>query len=438
MALERPVETILSGPAASVVGAGYLVDLDSAFVIDMGGTTTDIAAMRGGRPVLNPEGARIDGWQIMIEAIDARTTGLGGDSDIRLNESDLLSAGPQRVVPLCLLAEQYPAILDILQLQINDYENSENDSDHKIFGRFILQQRQLPKGDGILSTTQQEIWEKLDNGPVPLLSLTNDAKYPPIFRRSLEELMGRGLVVAGAFTPTDAVHVLGQYRCWSVKAAEFGAALWARQLDIGVEQFCEQVVRKVELQLGRAIIAAALAEEKHAASENQDSIGSLFIDRALSADNSGIISVDLNLQRPLVAIGAPVPSYLPAVARKLNAHLYIPENPGIDNALGAAVAGVVQTVRILIQSLDEGNLFKVHLPYEVQDFYQLEEAVAWAQQEAQRLAQENAHRAGAEEVQVHLERRDRVVKGVDDLIEEIYIDTEVIATAVGRPKLATE
>ena len=75
----------------------------------------------------------------------------------------------------------------------------------------------------------------------------NDAKYPPIFRRSLEELMGRGLVVAGAFTPTDAVHVLGQYRCWSVEAAELGAALWARQLDIGVEQFCEQVVRKVEV-----------------------------------------------------------------------------------------------------------------------------------------------------------------------------------------------
>jgi N-methylhydantoinase A/oxoprolinase/acetone carboxylase beta subunit len=418
-----------------VVGASYLVDLDNAFVIDMGGTTTDIAAMRDGRPALNPEGARIDGWQIMVEAIDARTTGLGGDSDICLNENDILSAGPQRVVPLCLLAEQYPAILDTLQLQINDYGNSEEDSDHKIFGRFILRQRQLPKGDGILSPTQQEIWDKLDNGPVPLLSLMNETKYPPIFRRSLEELMGRGIVVAGAFTPTDAVHVLGQYRCWSVKAAEFGAALWARQLDIGVEQFCEQVVRKVELQLGRAIIAAALAEEKPVASENQDSIGSLFIDRALSADNSGIISVDLNLQRPLVAIGAPVPSYLPAVAGKLNAQLFIPEHPGIDNALGAAVAGVVQTVRILIQSLDEGNLFKVHLPYEVQDFYQLEEAVAWAQQEAQRLAEENAYRAGAEEVQVHLERRDRVVKGTDDMIEEIYIDTEVIATAVGRPQL---
>ena len=174
------------------------------------------------------------------------------------------------------------------------------------------------------------------------------------------------------------------------------------------------------------------------APENHDSLGSFFIDRVLDTDNSGIFTVDLNLQRSLIAIGAPVPSYLPAVAEKLNAHLVIPEHPGIDNALGAAVAGVVQTVRILIQSMDEGRLFKVHLPYAVQDFSQLEEAVAWAQEEAGRLAQENAYRAGAEEVQVHLERRDRVVKGVDELIEEIYIDTEVIATAVGHPKLATE
>ena len=43
VAMESPVETILSGPAASVVGARYLSGEDDVFVVDMGGTTTDIA-----------------------------------------------------------------------------------------------------------------------------------------------------------------------------------------------------------------------------------------------------------------------------------------------------------------------------------------------------------------------------------------------------------
>ena len=66
MALERPVETILSGPAASVVGARYLADVDDVFVIDMGGTTTDIAALRNGQPFLNLNGAWVGDWQTMV------------------------------------------------------------------------------------------------------------------------------------------------------------------------------------------------------------------------------------------------------------------------------------------------------------------------------------------------------------------------------------
>src|SRR5262249_53210187 len=53
VAMECPVETILSGPAASVVGARYLSGEDDVFVSDMGGTTTDVALLSGGRPVLN-------------------------------------------------------------------------------------------------------------------------------------------------------------------------------------------------------------------------------------------------------------------------------------------------------------------------------------------------------------------------------------------------
>ncbi|WP_447414943.1 hydantoinase/oxoprolinase family protein, partial [Clostridium perfringens] len=64
----RPIETILSGPAASLVGARYLTDLDDAVISDIGGTTTDIAVLEAGRLRLDPEGATVGGQRTMVEA----------------------------------------------------------------------------------------------------------------------------------------------------------------------------------------------------------------------------------------------------------------------------------------------------------------------------------------------------------------------------------
>lgn len=87
----RPIETILSGPAASLVGARYMTGLDDAVVSDIGGTTTDIAVLDGGRLRLDPEGATVGGMRTMVEAVAMRTFGLGGDSEVSLHERSLTS-----------------------------------------------------------------------------------------------------------------------------------------------------------------------------------------------------------------------------------------------------------------------------------------------------------------------------------------------------------
>jgi N-methylhydantoinase A/oxoprolinase/acetone carboxylase beta subunit len=60
-AARHPIETIISGPAASAVGAAHLTGYQDALVVDVGGTTTDIAFIDKGRPRLNTEGAFIGG-----------------------------------------------------------------------------------------------------------------------------------------------------------------------------------------------------------------------------------------------------------------------------------------------------------------------------------------------------------------------------------------
>ncbi|MFN2227171.1 MAG: hydantoinase/oxoprolinase N-terminal domain-containing protein, partial [Anaerolineae bacterium] len=128
-AMRRPIETILSGPAASAVGAWHLAGLDGEggrpmlqdgglWAVDIGGTTTDIAALRGGRPRLNPEGAQVGRWRTMVEAVDVHTVGLGGDSHVRVDASRRLMVGPQRVIPLSLLVAQHPEVVGDLRGQI--------------------------------------------------------------------------------------------------------------------------------------------------------------------------------------------------------------------------------------------------------------------------------------------------------------------------------
>ncbi len=111
----RPIETVLSGPAASLVGAQWLSGLNDFIMSDMGGTTTDLGVLINGRPQVTQEGAEVGGWRTMVRAIDVRTIGLGGDSEVALGAQGKLTINPQRVVPVSLIAQRYPEVLALLE-----------------------------------------------------------------------------------------------------------------------------------------------------------------------------------------------------------------------------------------------------------------------------------------------------------------------------------
>jgi N-methylhydantoinase A/oxoprolinase/acetone carboxylase beta subunit len=438
VALERPVETILSGPAASVVGARHLSGEDDVFVVDMGGTTTDTALLHGGRPILDADGATVGGWRTMVEAVAVHTLGLGGDSEVRLDDAGELVVGPQRVVPLSLLAHQHPHLLDTLRRQAGRPEGDRDD------GQFALRQRPLEAGRGSLSPAQEEIWDRLAAGPLSLAELFGDARITYFQKRGLARLIERGLAVLSSFTPTDAAHVLGHQRDWSLEAAQLGARLWARRISpspddgngpLDAHELCRRVIRQVTVQSGRALVAAALWEAHGLDLDGYERLRRLFVDRPLGAygDRDALLDVALTLRRPLVAIGAPVATYYPDVAERLHTRLHIPPHAEIANAIGAVAGGVMQTVHVLIKPLDEEGGFRVHLPTGIADFAGLEEAAAYAMEEAGLLAEAQARRAGAAGVQVQTRRQDHVLRLQND---DVYFDTEVTATAIGRPRLA--
>lgn len=78
----KPIETILSGPAASILGAMVLAKTDSGIVADMGGTTTDTGVVRHHSLTLSPVGAKVGQWQTQVDSAKLSTFGLGGDTEI--------------------------------------------------------------------------------------------------------------------------------------------------------------------------------------------------------------------------------------------------------------------------------------------------------------------------------------------------------------------
>jgi N-methylhydantoinase A/oxoprolinase/acetone carboxylase beta subunit len=429
-----PVETILSGPAASVVGARHLAGVDDVFVSDIGGTTTDIALLRGGRPVLNREGAVVGGFRTMVEAVEVRTFGLGGDSEVHAT-ADGLRLGPRRVVPLSLAAIQHPGILATLERQLAD-EPGEQD------GRFALRQRALDAAVG-LPPAQARLWAALADGPRPVAELASGYAS----ERALARLVDRGLVIIAALTPSDAAHLLGRQQGWSVDAARAGAALfcrrWAARLGGRPDPaaLAGRIVEQVVRQSAEALLDTALAEWRGAGGVAAGGIGSgdrPLVDEALAGPagrSTDLLSVSLSLGRPIVAIGAPAASYYPEIAARLGTRLVAPRHAEVCNAVGAVVGGVSRTVSAVITAPAEGR-FRAHLPDGVADFTALEPAAAAALAALRRLATGQARAAGAAELEVRESRDDRIVREADGL--ELFVESRLAVTAFGRPRLADE
>ena len=110
-ARKRPIETILSGPAASITGSLFLSNMENCDVIDIGGTTTDIAHVRNGQVDICSEGALVNNWRTRVRAADINTFGLGGDSRIDYVPSSV-TIGPNKVTPLCRIKSSHPVLYE--------------------------------------------------------------------------------------------------------------------------------------------------------------------------------------------------------------------------------------------------------------------------------------------------------------------------------------
>ncbi|PSQ38149.1 hydantoinase [Halobacteriales archaeon SW_5_70_135] len=96
-ARERPVHTLLSGPAAGVQGATHVAGLagvDDLITMDMGGTSCDVSLVKGGEPVVTTD-VTVGDYPVGVPAVDVHTVGAGGGSVAWLDDGGALRVGPE-------------------------------------------------------------------------------------------------------------------------------------------------------------------------------------------------------------------------------------------------------------------------------------------------------------------------------------------------------
>lgn len=426
VARQRPIETILSGPAASVAGASYLAKLSDAVVIDMGGTTTDTAAIRNGMVETCQQGATVGGWRTHVQALDMRTLGLGGDSLIALDKGEL-QIGPRRVAPVSWIYREGndgQAALDWLEDHLDRYRGSTRPMELLSLNGYVE--------PGNWTSQEGRILELLSERPRSLHELVHHLDARRWEFLELERLERQQTVQRCGLTPTDVLHTAGRVSLWNGEAARRVCSLFCRLLDMSQEAFAEWIVRRMVRRLAVELLKVQVAGRVDPDELDRSSAAEALVANWLDG-GADDLRVRMALKRPVIGIGAPVHLFLPEAARLLETEAVIPPHADVANAIGAVTSQVLVQRHVEIAPGDNGRYLIAGLPG-VRPFADFQEANRFALEELKRLALKSAREAGTSQTRVEIRVHDRIAPTAQG--SPLFIGRKLSARVTGRPDVA--
>ena len=375
--MQTPIETILSGPAASVIGARYLTGEADFLISDIGGTTTDVATVTNGWPALNDAGADVGGYRTLVKAIDMKTLGLGGDSEVEIGELLKLSLLSNRALPLSMLASRWPHIEQELQLALMA------DSGMRSAIQYLL-----------LMPTDSSDFSEYETEFIALLSIEKPILYRNVIasakdRSCLRRLINRGVIRMSGFTPSDAAHILGYQSQWNTQAAIYAAELLGKATGRVIGTDVDAEIKALAQEVYDAVVDKStrlLINQLAGKAFSEDDL--LITASANGTSKINDLKIQLHSLLPIVAVGGPAKIFYPKVGERLGQEIIVPEYSHVANAIGAAVGLVKSNVSIEI-TLHENGKFMIHTNDDIiscetasQALEQAKEiAIKWVQQD---------------------------------------------------------
>ena len=423
VAKHRPVETVLSGPAASMAGVRYLTKAEDAIVVDMGGTTTDIAGLENGGVRLCSSGARVGAARTHVKALEIYTTGLGGDSFINRHHGEW-RVGPVRVAPVAWLGHQD----DRLEAALSHLEKKK------------LRLRNSTLATQMISLNQRKVtidcneFEKrilglLEERPHSLIELAQRLDAPHPGALPLKRLDSHFIIQRCGLTPTDLLHVAGRFNRWDTDTSQRVVSLYADILNMPANEMVSQLISQIVKKLTMEIITSQLGTFNESGTlESCQTCQTLF--ESLFNQHKRSFSVQLGFHQPIIGVGAPIAEFLPSVAKLLRAETIIPENQDVANAIGAITSLVSVERQMTIKPDGSGKFYIQGLTGNVR-FKNVEEAEEHTKKSLVETVRGLARKNGTRQTRVKIKSRDLL--GKTSTGEDIFLGRQLVAHLKGKP-----
>lgn len=390
-ASEFPVQTALSGPAASMTGARFLTGLDEALVIDVGGTTSDIGYLEQGMVTVCENGASIGTWRTHVKAVDMLTTGLGGDSAILFNRQDW-SIGPARITPFCWLNAQYD-----LKSSLAKVEEHEIEGDSSMPLLWLYKTGKTPEFP--LTGQEARILEILEKGPSLISELSRELCHGIWKLLKTDRLEKSYCIQKAGLTPTDLYHMQGRLSLWPAEGIERYFDLYLKlQKDSGFKVM-NDLMNSISRKLAKSVLQRIFPE-----SAETPEVYTPLLDRGNKR-----LSLIPSLNTPVVGLGAPAFLFLEDTVKLLGGNVQIPENGDVANALGAITSKVSVECSAGIAPTVEGN-YRIIGIEGFEDFESLEDAETICLEALIDKTREKARRAGSSEETVNIRIEDKTAE----------------------------
>lgn len=418
-AMEKPVESVFSGPAASLLGASFLSGCDTCLMIDVGGTSTDISLVEDGFPDISDNGAVVGGWRTKVRAIRMETSALGGDSQIWIHlpsvsdscVRDKLIFGPRRIIPISRAAVLYPTILPSLQERW--FADKFRFSEYVQPVRFYIRSGVLAVD---LTAEEQRIYDKMkDDVPVSINDIMWDLPYVPV--ETLKSLVSKKLVNMIGLTPTDVLHVLGDYNEFNTEAAVLASRITASFLDTDHMELCRYLKQRFALKMAQELVyfladkGFADNSENIVTTSRSDvfNVGAHFeaaVDPSIVRSDifRGSVKTFLSFKKPLlkykidipvVLIGGPVKAFADELRELADAEILTPDHFEVGNAVGALVGKIAKRIDISVRTVQtesryvvRTNGYIVYFPGGRRSFVNREEALQYSRNLGRQLIME--------------------------------------------------
>ena len=425
----HPVETLLCGPAASVLGSSWLTDEKNSIIVDMGGTTTDIALVKDGYPVKVLDGVSVGKWKTFVDGIYIKTFGLGGDSAIHYYDNKL-RLEEYRIVPLCVAAKKYPSVKDDLKKLVSEARQ------HTMFlYEFYMLVRDI--SDETQYTAEEIAFCKVLKDRPLICREAAAAVGKDIYNLRITRLLKEGIIQTIGLTPTDIMHIKGDFDRFDTEASLFGAEFVAGNLNITVDELCGLVYTEIKRKMYVNIVKVMLENDNPDYMKNGvNSDAERFINesfyKALTGRENGLMNISFTTSYALQGIGAPIHIFLEDIAEMLGTKAVIPEYHEVANALGAVVGNVHASCSVEIKPEWSDAGIQGYVVYgndENKFFKELKDAEDFALSEAESGAREAAVLRGVKgEITVVSELNAHNAPSRDSLI---YLGTTAYAFASG-------